>query len=312
MKTASIEQIVSIQPHPNADRLELAQVLGWQCVVRKGEFSAGQEIVYVPIDTILPEAPWTAFLAGKLRVKTIKLRGSYSQGLVFPLSILPEGVQGWHIGADVGGALGVRKYEKEVPAQLSGTMRGSFPSFIVSKTDEDNGLSNPALVAEVLSHECVVTQKLDGSSCTIVVRDGKIEHVCSRNVDLVEDESNAFWKVAKKGTYGTFTGVLQGELMGPGIQGNQLELAEPELFLFQVRNADGVWQRPHDGFFGFPACPVVYTGRLTLAEVQDLADAQKLPNGQPAEGVVARPTHLPASGVGRPLGFKIINRGYGE
>jgi len=312
MKTASIERIVAVKPHPNADRLELATVLGWQCIVRKDEFKEGELVIFVPIDTILPEAPWTEFLKGKLRVKTAKLRGEWSQGLVFPTSILPGKV--WHEGADVGAELGVRKYEKEIPLALSGVQRGNFPAYLAPKTDEDNGLSNPRLVEHVLSFDCEATLKLDGSSCTVIVEDSTISHVCSRNVDLEESASNAFWHAARKldtsGRVGTW--VIQGELMGPGIQENQLGLLEPTLYVFQVKTPpDGSWT--HNA--GFPntvpfVCPI--PRGTTLEDLQKLADAQVLPNGQPAEGIVVRPVGMPASGIGRPLGFKIINRNYGE
>lgn len=310
MKTASIETITALRPHSNADRLELATVLGWQCVVKKGEFKAGDNIVFVPIDTILPKTEWTAFLGDKLRVKTIKLRGEFSQGIVFPLSVLGCAKQ-WHVGADVGAELGVKKFEKEIPLALSGVQRGNFPLYLAPRTDEDNGLSNPDLVRHVLSHACVATQKLDGSSCTIVVQDSEIKHVCSRNIDLVESDGNAFWHAARKlslhGMRGTW--VIQGELMGPGIQGNQLELTEPTLFVFQVKWPCGTWKDN----VGFPnLVPFLGQAPSTLEECQAMADRQVLPSGKPAEGIVIRPVGMPSGGSGRPLGFKIINRNYGE
>ncbi len=316
MKLASIETITEIRAHPNADRLELAKVLGWQTIVKKGEFKVGDNIVFVPIDTILPDAPWSAFLKkgdSPIRLRTIKLRGEYSQGLVLPRSVLPECAQSWHVGADVGGELGIRKFEKEIPACLSGVMRSTFPTFLVSKTDEDNGLSHPAIVAEVLRRPVSVTQKLDGSSCTIIVENGIVTHVCSRNMSLEESETNAFWKVARKGNWAGFTGVVQGELMGPGVQGNQLGLTEPTLYVFQIRE-EGRWNPPDKAFMlGYQRVPFLgVLENATLEELQRIADEQKLPNGEPAEGVVVRPTDYPASGVGRPLGFKIINRNYGE
>ena len=311
MKTASIESIVSIKPHPNTERLELATVLGWQCVVKKGEFKPGDQIVFVPIDTILPKEPWTEFLGDKLRVRTIKLRGEYSQGIVFPTSILPGG-RVWHEGSDVGCELGVKKYEKEIPLALSGTQRGNFPSYLAPKTDEDNGLSNPRLVEAVLANPCFSTLKLDGSSCTVIVQDNEIKHVCSRNVDLVEDPGNAFWYAARKINWIDMPGqwVVQGELMGPGIQGNQLGLSEPTLFVFQVKWPCGKWTT---NGVGLPnEVPFLGPAPSTIAECQEMADRQVLPSGKPAEGIVIRPVGMPASGIGRPLGFKIINRNYGE
>ena len=329
MKLASIEIVKEVNPHPNADRLELAKVLGWQAIIKKGEFRAGDKCVFVVIDTILPDAPWSAFLKDgdkPIRLRTVKLRGEYSQGLVLPLSVLPENVRGWQVGADVGGALGVKKYEKEIPAQLSGEVLGGFPSYIVAQTDEDNGLSNPDLVAEVLKHPLMITQKLDGSSMTVVIEDGEISHVCSRRLSLKESDKNAFWIAAKKiiipEAYADSRWVIQGELMGPGIQGNQLGLTEPTLFVYQMKWGDDHWMtyRQMESFaahFGLNVVSPVYAGSNSssvpqIEDLQFLANAQKLPNGKPAEGIVVRPSTMPSSGNGRPLGFKIINQNYGE
>jgi RNA ligase (TIGR02306 family) len=338
MKLASIEIIKELRPHSNADRLELATVLGWQTIVKKGEFAVGDRVVFIVIDTILPDAPWSAFLKkgdSVIRLRTVKLRGEYSQGLVLPLSVLPEHMHTWQIGADVGGELGVTKYEKEIPAQLSGEAIGAFPAYIVSKTDEDNALSNPALVDHVLSQgPLTITQKLDGSSMTVVLEvfgdcGLRIAKVCSRNLELKETDANAFWKAARDLT---LTGVnvngdhliLQGELMGPGIQGNQLELKKPQMFLYQARDMLG-WKPYHDlitlhvqlrcglvPFVTHYSVPLFALPSETIPALIDIADSQVLPNGKPAEGIVVRPIKYPASGTGRPLGFKLINRNYGE
>ena len=322
MKLASIETIAEILPHPNADTLEIAKVLGWQVIVRKGEFKAGESAVFIPIDTILPDEPWSAFLKKgdkPIRLKTIKLRGQYSQGLVQPLSILPEHVRGWQTGADVGGELGVRKYEKEIPASLSGIVIGSFPTYFAPKTDEDNGLSNPDLVKLVLENECYATLKLDGASCTIIVRGGKIDYVCSRNLSLKESNTNGFWIAAKKlKLRENMNFVIQGELMGPGVQGNQLGLLTPTLYVYQIRDLNtGAWL--NYGNMGSLCkwelnCEYVPTaGRIDIGQsiesIQELADNQTV-SGKPAEGIVVRPCKGEAMGIGRPLGFKIINRNY--
>ena len=330
MKLASIETIKEIVPHNGADKLEIAKILGWQSIVKKGEFKAGDKVVFVVIDTILPNAPWSEFLADKnnpekpIRLRTVKLRGEYSQGLVLPLSVLPENIQGWHEGADVGGALGIKKYEKEIPAQLSGEVLGGFPSYICAQTDEDNGLSNPDLVSEVLRNKWItVTQKLDGSSCTIVIEDAEIKFVCSRRLSLKETEQNSFWKAARKlditkcgrGRY-----VIQGELMGPGIQGNQLKLIEPELYVFQIKYEDNFYPYLDMVFecrqtFGCKYVPHIENfntedEQITNERLQNIADAQVLPSGDPAEGIVVRPLDYKSAGNGRPLSFKIINRNY--
>lgn len=324
MKLASIETIGEILPHKNAERLEIAKVLGWQVIVRKGEFKAGESVVFFPIDTILPDAPWSAFLKNgdkPIRLNTIKLRGQYSQGLVQPLSILPEHVRGWQTGADVGGELGVKKYEKEIPACLSGEVAGTFPTHLAPKTDEDNGLSHPDLVQHVLQHDCIATLKLDGSSCTIIVKDGKLDQVCSRNLSLKESDTNGFWIAARKLTlYPEMNLVIQGELMGPGVQGNQLGLIEPKLYVYQIRNLDtGEWvswdEMTDKCFIALECewCPMVSNvpAGTALSDIQAIADMQTVRrNTVPAEGIVVRPVKMMTMGNGRPLGFKVINRNY--
>jgi RNA ligase (TIGR02306 family) len=338
MKLATIEVIKELKPHGNADRLELARVCGWQCVVKKGEFEEGARIVFIAIDTLLEPASWNSFLASKdkpesrIRLKTVRLRGEYSQGLILPLGILPEEFQAEPEGTEVGELLGVTKYEKEVPAHLAGIALGPFPAHICASTDEENGLSNEDLVKEVLGGPLTVTRKLDGSSCTVIVRDGVITHVCSRRLHLKEDEKNSFWKAAKKlslplpnetgvggvgGVGGGGTISIQGELMGPGVQGNQLGLSDHQIFVFQVRIGDRFL--PYDEMVEFcrdqlncetvPKVTEIDSG-AELDGLQELADQQFLPGGEAAEGIVVRRRDYQSGGSGRPLGFKLINRNF--
>ena len=204
MKLASIATIADVRVPTNADRLEIATVLGWQTVIKKGDFRPGERCVFVVIDTILPPAPWSAFLAHPsasdlpISLKTAKFRGEYSQGLVLPMTVLPEHMRDWQVGADVGGELGIKKYEKEIPGVLSGEAKSAFPTHYAPRTDEDNGLSNPAIVEMVVRQGRIgATLKLDGSSCTVVLQDGQITDVCSRNLSLREDSKNGFWRAVR-------------------------------------------------------------------------------------------------------------------
>jgi len=88
-KLAHVEKIVSIQPIDGADRIEVATVLGWQVVVKKDEFKVGDLCIYIEIDSVLPEIEDFEFLRDKkFRIKTQKLRGQISQGLILPLDAL--------------------------------------------------------------------------------------------------------------------------------------------------------------------------------------------------------------------------------
>lgn len=326
MKTASIETIRSIQSHPNAEKLELVKVRGWQCVVKKGEFSEGQRIVFVPVDTILPHAEWSRFLvkdghSGQpIRLRTARLRGEYSQGLVLPLTVLPSDARKFEEGADVGDLLGVSKYEKEIPAGLAGIAIGGFPVRICPQTDEENGLAAEDIVRIVLEGGISVTRKLDGSSCTVVVEDRQIMQVCSRKLSLKESPESGYWRVARSLRLSELplgNVVIQGELMGPKIQGNQLKLSEGELHVFQVRIGESFL--PYEEMRSLchasllcPAVPLIghYDPPHSLETLQELADSQRLDDGAYGEGVVIRPYHYPRASSGRPLGFKLINRNY--
>ena len=90
-KLAHVEVIESLLPIEGADKIEVAKVLGWECVVKKGEFKVGEKVIYVEVDSVMPELPEYDFLKDrKYRVRTIKLRGQVSMGLVLPITTLEK------------------------------------------------------------------------------------------------------------------------------------------------------------------------------------------------------------------------------
>jgi RNA ligase (TIGR02306 family) len=190
---ASIQRILDVQPIPTADKIETVTVLGWKCVVRKGEFQVGDLVLYVEPDSLFPFNPWTGEQLGEkpLRLKTVRMKGQISQGLVLNLSNVPQ-LCGSNIpeGTDVSSILGIVKYEPPpLPAQLAGLARGLFPSFLV-KTDETRIQAFPGLIKK-WEHigDFIVTEKLDGASTSYYwhnpLNDGEfIFGACSRNLDL--------------------------------------------------------------------------------------------------------------------------------
>jgi RNA ligase (TIGR02306 family) len=334
MKLASIEIIKNIKVHPNADSLEIAEVLGWQTVVKKGIHKEGDKVIFITIDTIVPRCQWSEFLVDQknpdkpIRLKNIKLRGEYSSGLVIPLKEFPDSFELYSVGMDVTELLGIQKYVKEIPANLSGETLGDFPTNIISKTDEDNGLNDPELVDRVLNHDdhITITQKLDGSSITLIIENGELTQVCTRNLSKKETENNAFWKAARKLTIPkSWTGTIQGELCGNGIQRNQLKLEDVKIFVFQI-GQEGKYMS-YEEMKGFCenslhcdvvplVCKLEVSGTIKLwinplQKLQELADKQKYSSGLEGEGIVVRPSSYPRSYVSRrPLSFKLINRNY--
>ena len=174
-KLATIQYIHHITPIEGADRIECIHVLGWQCVANKGLFRVGDKCVYMEVDSFLPVCERFEFLRSSsfkrnkilgegFRLKTQKFRGQLSQGLVQPLSILPEG--NYQIGDDVTGILGIRKWEIEERVTNSGTVIGDFPEGI-PKTDELRVQSYPELIDEFKAvSSYYISTKMDGTSVT--------------------------------------------------------------------------------------------------------------------------------------------------
>ena len=116
-KLAHIEKIEWKRPIDGADRIELVGVLGWQCIAKKDEFKVGDLCVYIEIDSVVDKTnPDFAFLEKRnYKIKTMKMKGVLSQGIVFPLSILPK--NDWCIGDDVTSTLKITEIEDDIPKQ---------------------------------------------------------------------------------------------------------------------------------------------------------------------------------------------------
>lgn len=255
-KLASVRSVDDIKPIAGADAIECAIVGGWKVVVKKNEYKPGDKAVYFEVDSWIPHklAPFLSKgrepreyngIPGE-RLRTVKLRGQLSQGLLLPLSVLPAGYGG--PGEDVGDCLNIQRYEVPIPACLAGEMRGEFPSFI-EKTDQERiqNLSNELAGWAEHENRWEVTEKLDGASMTVYVN-GEDHGVCSRNINLRQTENNTFWQVATNDDLIlklTHTCnmlcknlALQGELIGPGIQGNPYKLSHHSFYLFDVYDID--------------------------------------------------------------------------
>ncbi len=235
---ASIQKIKNIESISNADAIEKATVLGWQLVVKKNEFKVGDLCVYIEIDSILPQKEVFEFLRNKnFRIKTMKLRGQISQGICFPLSVLPSNVK-IEEGNDVTNELEIIKYEPKIPVELNGIMKAAFPSFI-PKTDETRVQVLQHLLDEYKGKSFYVTEKLDGTSATFFVYNNEFG-VCSRNMELEKSETNTFWKVAlelnieEKLRLLNKNVAIQAELVGPSIQSNKLALSKQTIFVFNL------------------------------------------------------------------------------
>ena len=327
-KLASIQKIIAIAPIEGADAIEKATVLGWQLVTKKGEFAVGSLCVYCEIDCLMPKKPEFEFLRPRnFRIRTIRLKRQISQGICFPLHFLPANFV-VEEGADCTEILGIFKYEPPIPAHLAGLMKGRFPSFI-PKTDETRVQVLQDLLNKYEGEPCFVTEKLDGSSATFYWREGEFG-VCSRNLELLEDPENTFWKVANelkiKEKLTTLGGnfALQGELVGEGIQGNKLCLKAQTVFFFNLFDIDKAEYVSFQDFglkmkeLGLKSVPVLHENYALENKISNLVELAKIKSQiNPkvwAEGVVIRPLwkkqdaeFLSNLGNSGRISFKVIN-----
>lgn len=200
-KLASVQRVLELYPIKGADFIETAQINGWQCIVRKGEFKVGDLGVYFEIDSVPPPEPVYDFLApngrsGSFRIRTKKLRGVISQGLLLPIEgdIANRVKQIPLEGDDWTELLGVTKYEVPVKEMRLGRSVRPYGPFAadVPKTDEERLQSSPGVLSEMLGLPYVITEKCDGTSSTFAIdRDG-VFRVYSRNWE-VEPATDPSW-----------------------------------------------------------------------------------------------------------------------
>ena len=255
---AWIAKVAEISDIPNADAICAYRVGGWWVVDKKNAYNVDDLCVYVSIDSWVPTelAPFLSKgnepreyngVKGE-RLRTVKLRGTTSQGLLLPLSVCSSRLADAtdkDVDEDVSDWLGIQKWEAPIPAQLAGQVRGNFPGFI-SKTDQERIQNLTKELEQWQGNDKFtweVTEKLDGSSMTVYVRD-EDEGVCSRNLDLKLDENNSFWKVAirenliEKIRNSGRNLALQGELIGEGIQKNPYGIVGQDFRLFDIYDID--------------------------------------------------------------------------
>lgn len=252
-KMASVQRVAEVKSIEGADLICAYKINGWWVVDQVGKYQVGDLTIYCEIDSWIPNTIAPFLSKGKEpreyfgvkgeRLRTIRLKGQLSQGLLLPYAI--PAFEEWKESDDISELLDIQKWEAPVNAQLAGIMKGNWPHFI-QKTDQERIQNIQQEVTNAFNNkdEFEVTVKLDGSSCTVYYNNGEVG-VCSRNIDLkLEQEGNAFVDIAKKtGLTETLPKLnrniaIQGELMGPGIQGNKEDFRENRLFVFDIYDID--------------------------------------------------------------------------
>ena len=325
-KLASIQIVKEVRPIDGADAIEVVRINNWDVVSKKGEYKVGDFCIYCEIDSFLPIKEEFEFLRKTsykkmsdgtegFRLRTIRLRGQLSQGLLLPIHVLPIG-ELVSEGMDVTEMLGIIKYEPPIPAELNGKVKGMFPSFI-RKTDEERiqNLSKEYDEFKSNGNDFYVTEKLDGTSATFYFKDGEFG-ICSRNLELLESDSNTYWKVAKDLKLKELLGGLgynicvQGELIGEGIQSNPYKIKGQTVKFFNGFNIDTQRNIPFNSFvllmeqLELDTVPILdYEFKLpnTIDELLSFADNKSQLNGNfDREGIVIR-------SYDRKISFKVIS-----
>lgn len=336
-KLATIEKIVAIREIPSAENIVAAQIRGWEVVVQKDEFKAGDYCVYFEVDSLLDVTkPQFAFLAPRgvstdaegnsgHALKTVRLRGQYSQGLaIHPshFSHLGE-FNDSRVGEDLtnDSQLNVIKWEYPIPENIAELVVGRIPSWIggTSEVRIQNTFS-------ILSHanDWDATEKIDGESTTYFV-DNELEGACTRNYSLRFDSNSSTWKTAKNlDLFSLLRGsglgprvAIQGEAFGPGFKKNKLGIKTPSFKIFNLKTPEGFIPRNLWPQWAKDYATPIYDFELPKTLEEALKQAEKLKSlinpERYAEGIVWRsPEHSEILIDGLPVraSFKVISNSY--
>jgi RNA ligase (TIGR02306 family) len=320
MSTIKVQVLTigDVRPHTNADALELATISGWQAVVKKGQYSTGDTVVYFEQGTVLPREVADRFgVTGYLSEKTdangdkvlvvhrVKLRGEPSFGLVMQ----PDSSE-WAIGQDVADHYGAVKYYPPFKAS-AGDADEDHPQF-PAYTDIENMRSYPDVIE--VGETVVATEKIHGSSGRVAfVRQDNgsmLRMAGSRSLRRREPASpelyatNLYWypwslepvRRLMDHLYlmGAQQAVIYGEVYGKGVQSYQYGRTDIGFRAYDLMvNGQYVDYADFAGScerFGVERCPNVYLGPFSLATIAALSDGESLIGGTHGrEGVVVRP-----------------------
>jgi RNA ligase (TIGR02306 family) len=359
LELAVVKRVKSLELIPNKDRIELVHLddCGFTFICEKGH-QVGDLVVYVKYDSVLPKIELFDFMADfKYRVKAksftekdddgVVVKKIYSQGIILPLHLvemfvvskcasegfmdIQETASKFIEGSDLTEALGVTKY---IPPVMTGAgsgfgemrCKGTFPTHILSKTDETTLASKTRALEELRGKAVYITLKIEGSSGTSYVDDATREMiVCSRNNMISETETCKFWIAARKYNLSEILFkepwlALQWELYGSGIQKNKLKIDGVDLAIFNMINKHNRKRLSYYNMldlrdmYNLPLVPFIdriENFDMSFNELQELADVQKYASGEDAEGIVIRPVEPFYSNVLKEdWSVKVINRNY--
>lgn len=312
-----LTKVEEILPHTNADRLEISRILGWYVVIQKNTLKVGDPVIYIPIDSILPESletllfpPDSKITLDKHRVKSIKIRGALSQGMIVPLKELAKEypkLSTKKIGDDVLGILGITKYEPPPPPSIMQgrqTSKRKSNSYFSEYTNINKVQFYPNTLQE--NEEVYITEKLHGSQVrlgylpqkpnTFIKKIKKFFHLLgefewvygSHHVQLQDRckshkgyySENIYYIIGEQFNLRAKLEpnmVLYGEIVGKGIQKGYTYGCNDsyDFYAFDI-SIDGNYLDPEDfkkycDRYDIKRVPVLYEGPYTLNKAWELA-----------------------------------------
>lgn len=311
-KLATIQTIHNISPIKGADNISVAEVLGWEVVVKNGEYASGDSVIFCEIDSWIPKNIAPSLCEGKSfnhilggRVRTKKLRGVVSQGLILPLSTLPNLGQ-YTIGQEVTKELGIVKWEDPAFLVNRKEAKGDFP-FFIPKTEQERVQNLKMVYDQYLNKSYEVTIKLDGSSLTVYSyydKDSKcdVSGVCSRTLELKEGH-NKYWDCAKKYNVieklkSTGRGLaVQAEMLDVDIQSNYEKVDSLQMYVYDIYDIDNkAYLFPEErrkicNELGLPHVPVIcekYVLYGSIKHIREYAFGEGMNKGVRREGIVLK------------------------
>ncbi len=338
-----VVKVKEILPHDNADRLEIVKVKGWQCISSKNRYKTGDEAVYIPIDSLIPfelseKLGITNYLSNKIkdpkgniiasRVKTIKLRGVLSQGLIIDKE--PE----WKLGQDVRELLKIEKYEPPETSEGGCTLKSrgftQYPEFtgFPQYTNIENFKNFPDVFEE--GEEVVILEKIHGTNFRVGnvdpfnipwkyvplmlkmrllltkylgIKNPGFFVVGTHRTNLKKAQKdkflNVYWRMAEKYELKNKLSLDEevfGEIYGYGIQ-KFFPYDSP--FTQATRFFDVMIHNQYLNWFHFqnfcerknlPMVPVLYVGPFSLEKIIELSSGKSLIGDHMREGVIIKST----------------------
>lgn len=306
-----VVRLNKIEPHPNADKMEIARVFGYVCCIGKGQFKVGDLAAYIPPDSIVPDTEQFKFLEGHHRIRVRKLRGIVSQGLLI------EAPKGAKEGDDVAATIGVVHYEPP-PNLRTGGQAERPPSVYAPYYDIDSYYRYPNLLAD--GEEVIVTEKIHGANARYCWHNGRMW--CGSHGEWKrEDDNIVYWRIAHEKTWlaewckAHPDIVVYGEIYG-AVQKNYsygVKSGDVDFMVFDVMRGNN-WIEYDEKFDGLKThwVPLIYRGPFNRDEVIKMSNGQSLINGAAngREGVVIRPAkERTCPEIGRVI-LKIVGSDY--